>query len=209
MDFSSFEAFPVMGILRGIEEDRLEAVLEISIAAGLRSLEVTMNTDNAGSLISKAVKYYGSDLWIGAGTVLDLESLKAAVDAGANYVVTPVIVPQVISYCVKKNIPVFPGAFTPLEIYTAWQSGASMVKLFPAKFSGPAYIQEIKGPFEKIKIMAAGGVTAENIKEFFKFGASAVAFGASIYRSDWIANGEFDKIGASIKKLILNLSQNL
>ena len=96
-----------------------------------------------------------------------------------------------------------------MEIYTAWQSGASMVKLFPAKFSGPAYIQEIKGPFEKIKIMAAGGVTAENIKEFFKFGASAVAFGASIYRSDWIANGEFDKIGASIKKLILNLSQNL
>ncbi|MFA5261662.1 MAG: bifunctional 4-hydroxy-2-oxoglutarate aldolase/2-dehydro-3-deoxy-phosphogluconate aldolase, partial [Candidatus Omnitrophota bacterium] len=105
-------------------------------------------------------------------------------------------------FCVGHNIPFFPGALTPLEIYQAWQAGAAMVKVFPAKFFGPAYFKEIKGPFADIALLACGGVTPETLPSYFTNGASAVAFGGSIFRREWLNPGGLPHIEQDVKLLI-------
>lgn len=98
----------------------------------------------------------------------------------------------------KNKIPVFPGAFTPQEIYTAWNKGATMVKVFPAKFLGPEYFKEIKGPFNDIQLLACGGVTPENLRIYLANGANAISFGASVFKKDWLVNKDFQSIAQSI-----------
>jgi len=191
-----------MGILRGIKKDAIAPLVETMTESGLRTVEIAMNTKGAPELIKAMCKKAGSRLTVGAGTVLTLESLKKALDAGASFIVLPVLVDEVVAACRKRKIPVFPGAFTPQEVYRAWKAGATMVKVFPAKFFGPGYFKELKGPFNKIELLACGGVTTENIKEFFESGASAVAFGASIFKKEWLKARDYNRIGECIKNLI-------
>lgn len=202
MQVSEFKKLPIIGILRGIEEDQVEPLVETITCSGLKTIEVTMNTPAADKIIKKMVKAVRGKLTIGAGTVLDLTSLKKAVDCGATFIVMPVLIKKVVSYCVKHKIPVFPGALTPTEIYQAQDAGATMVKVFPAKFFGPEYFKEIKGPFNNIELLACGGVTPENIKTFFTCGASAVAFGASVFKKEWLRDKQFSQIGKSIEVFV-------
>jgi len=200
MNAAEFKKLPVMGIIRGIKEEELEPLVETIISSGLKTIEITMNTVKAEVLIDKAIKLAGRRLTIGAGTVLTMDSVQAALDAGATFIVTPVLIKEVVNYCVKQNIPVFPGALTPTEIAAAAKAGATMVKVFPAKFFGPEYFKEIKGPFNDIKLLACAGVTPENMKEYFLNGADAVSFGASVFKKEWLSEKKFDKIGQEIKK---------
>lgn len=202
MDIKKFKKLPIMGIIRGIELEYIERLIAAVISSGLKTIEITMNTEGADRLIKKAIRFSKGRLVIGAGTVLNLDSLKLALDCGASFIVMPVLIEQVVKYCVKHKIPVFPGALTPQEIYRAWESGATMVKVFPAKFFGPQYFKEIKGPFNQLELLACAGVTAKNMKEYFACGASAVAFGAGVFRKDWIANNNFANIAASIKEFV-------
>jgi 2-dehydro-3-deoxyphosphogluconate aldolase/(4S)-4-hydroxy-2-oxoglutarate aldolase len=114
----------------------------------------------------------------------------------------PAMQREVVAYCVNNNIPVFPGAFTPLEIHNAWTAGATMVKVFPSQFFGPAYFKALKGPFDKIKLMACGGVNQSTIKDYFSNGADAVAFGASIFKKELIAKKDFISIENNIKSFL-------
>ena len=125
MDIAKFKQLPILGILRGIESDGLEPLLAAIESAGLKTIEITMNTKGATELIRKACAFSKKRLTIGAGTVLDMKSLKAALRAGATFIVMPVFIKDVMEYCVKNKIPAFPGALTPQEIYSAWRSGAS------------------------------------------------------------------------------------
>ncbi|MFC1576314.1 bifunctional 4-hydroxy-2-oxoglutarate aldolase/2-dehydro-3-deoxy-phosphogluconate aldolase [Candidatus Omnitrophota bacterium] len=202
MDLAQFKTLPLMGILRGVKPDRLTPLLESVISSRLKTVEITMNTPAAPELIRQAVNISKNRLTIGAGTVLTTDDLKRALDAGAGFIVLPTLVPEVVEHCAQNKIPVFPGAFTPQEIYTAWRAGASMVKVFPAKFFGPEYFKEIKGPFKDIELLACGGVNPENISSFFACGASAVAFGASVFKPDWIEKRDFSNIEKCIKGLI-------
>lgn len=204
MDTNRFKESPFMGILRGVEEDTIEPLVETIISSGLKTIEITMNTLSAPKLIKKAVKVAGGRFTIGAGTVLTTDETKLAIDCGATFIVSPVLIRDVVDYCVKTKIPVFPGAFTPQEIYAAWQRGATMVKVFPAKFFGPDYFKEIKGPFEDIELLACGGVNKDNISSFFSSGASAIAFGASVFKKDWLSSGKFTEIKDTIETLIAN-----
>jgi 2-dehydro-3-deoxyphosphogluconate aldolase/(4S)-4-hydroxy-2-oxoglutarate aldolase len=102
----------------------------------------------------------------------------------------------------KNKIHFFPGALTPLEIYRAWNSGATMVKVFPAKVFGPEYFREIKGPFNEIELFACSGVTAENLKSYFNCGASAISFGASVFKKELLDSGDFASIGFRIKEYL-------
>ena len=165
MDIEKFKRLPILGILRGIDIESVEPLVEASISAGLKTIEITMNTRGAATLIEKAVAIGGKRLTVGAGTVLGVKSLEMAVDAGATFIVTPVLVEDVMKYCVKNKIPVFPGALTPREIYDAWNAGATMVKVFPAGFFGPEYFKEIKGPFNDIELLEGGGVTHEKMND--------------------------------------------
>jgi 2-dehydro-3-deoxyphosphogluconate aldolase/(4S)-4-hydroxy-2-oxoglutarate aldolase len=206
MDINSFKKLPVLGILRGIEADEIEPIVETVVSAGLRTIEITMNTPGAPGLIKQMVKTAQKRLVTGAGTVLTMDDLHAALDAGATFIVLPTLVRDVVEHCAKNSIPVFPGALTPQEIYNAWNAGATMVKVFPAQFFGPLYFKEIKGPFQDIELLACGGVKADNIRAFFSNGASAVAFGGSIFKKEWISEGKFDRIGESIRKILEGFS---
>lgn len=206
MNIGEFKICPVLGILRGIKSGSITPLIETVASTGLRAIEITMNTKGAASLIKQAVKASGKRLAIGAGTVLTERDLGTAIDAGATFIVMPVLIEDLVKACVKKKIPVFPGALTPQEIYRAWQSGATMVKVFPSGVFGPNYFAEVKGPFNDIELLACGGVTPENMKEYFKCGASAVAFGASVFRKEWLDRGDFKSIGEAVRRFIDELS---
>lgn len=202
MDVKNFEKLPIIGILRGTEAGNIEPLVEAVVSSGLKTIEITMNSPKAAESIRRMVKAASGRLTVGAGTVLTMNDLRSALDAGATFIVMPTLIREVTEYCVKKKIPVFPGALTPQEIFEAWKSGATMVKVFPAKCFGPSYFKEIKGPFQDVRLLACGGVTPDNIGSFFQAGASAVAFGASIFKKEWLTQGEFSRVTEAIKTLI-------
>lgn len=205
-DLSLFEKEPVMGIIRGVDEDSLPGVLEAAYAGGLRFLEITLNTPGAFPLIQKAIRLF-PDFCIGAGTVLSAESTQQAIDIGAQFIVAPNLNEQVADCCIKNNVAYFPGALTPTEIEKAWRSGASMVKVFPASQMGPDYIKLLKGPFDQVKMMAVGGISPKNIPDYFSAGASAVALGGSIFSTGRMANGEFSVIQKEIEEFMFAVNQ--
>jgi len=207
MDVTKFRKQPILGIVRGVKLEQIEPLVKTVIESGLKTLEITMNTAGAPKLINKARKIAGKRLTLGAGTVLDIEELKQAVDSGATFIVMPVVIQDVLAYCVKNKIPVFPGALTPREIYQAWQEGATMVKVFPAKFFGPGYFREIKAPFNNIELLACAGVTPQNMAQYFSCGASAVSFGASVFRKDWLESKDYPSISRSIKAYLQEIPE--
>jgi len=202
MIVDDFKKLPVLGILRGAGMDSIEPLVETAIEAGLATMEITMNTPGASGLLARAIEVASGRLTIGAGTVLDRDDLDSALAAGATFIVMPTLVLEVVSECRRHGIPVFPGALTPQEIFDAHRAGATMVKVFPAKFFGPTYFKEIKGPFGNIELLACGGVDAANLADFFANGASAVAFGGSIFQKKWIVDGHYDRIGEAIRGLL-------
>jgi len=202
MDIHQFKKLPILGILRGANLSDIDPLVEAIISSGLETIEITMNTQNAAQIIRQAVSTAKNRLTIGAGTVLTMESLNTALKAGATFIVMPTLIPKVLNYCLKNKIPAFPGALSPQEIYTAWKSGATMVKVFPAKFFGPEYFKEIKGPFNDIELLACSGVTPQNLKSYFLNGASAVAFGSSVFKEKWLKRQDFKSIGQCITKYI-------
>ncbi len=208
MNVKRFKELPIMGILRDVNQATIEPLTKSIISSGLKTVEITMNTSRAEKLIRKMERVAKGHLAIGAGTVLTMKDLHSALDAGAEFIVMPMLVEEIVKYCVRKSIPVFPGAMSPQEIYNAWNAGATMVKIFPAKFFGPSYIKEIKTPLKDIKLLACGGVTPDNIQLFFSCGASAVAFGSSIFKKEWLERKEFYRIEEVLKELITGFKKS-
>lgn len=209
MDLKQFRQRPILGILRGIALAELDPLFQTITQSGLQAVEITMNTCGAPGLIQSAVKRYGKNLMIGAGTVLSMTDLKLALKAGATFIVSPVVIPSVVRYCVRHKIPVFPGALTPQEIYHAWDAGATMVKVFPASCFGPDYFKEIKGPFKEVELLACSGVTPANMKTYFKCGASAIAVGSSVFRKDWISAKKFSLIRRELQSYLKALPSRI
>ena len=200
-DTTEFEKEPVLGIVRGVKKDSLKGILDAAVSAGLRFLEITLNTKNAPDLIKTASGDF--NICIGAGTVLSLQDARTAYDAGARFLVSPTLNEEVAGFCRDKKIPYFPGAFTPTEIERAWNSGATMVKIFPASRLGPEFIREVLGPFPKIKLLAVGGVTIANIRQYLLAGASGLAFGGSIFSINRMDTGDYETISKELKKILL------
>ncbi|MEP0713698.1 MAG: bifunctional 4-hydroxy-2-oxoglutarate aldolase/2-dehydro-3-deoxy-phosphogluconate aldolase, partial [Algoriphagus sp.] len=174
-----FHKAPIVGIIRGQGMETVLNIAQAYEAAGFTSLEVTMNTAGAGLIISKLRDKFPS-LTIGAGTVCSLTELRDAIDAGSQFIVTPIITEAVIEHAVDAHIPIFPGAFTPTEIYKAWSLGASVVKVFPATKLGVEFIKDVLGPLDQVKLLPTGGVSKANIYSFFEAGAFGVGMGSSL-----------------------------
>lgn len=202
-----FEKLPLMGILRGVEPSKVAPLLEAVISAGLKTIEITMNTKGAAEIIRKASKIVSGRMSVGAGTVLSMDDLEAALCAGSEFIVMPIFDSKIVSACNERGIPVFPGGFTPQEVFNAWRGGADMVKVFPSSALGAKYIKDLKGPFDKIKLMAVGGVRLENINEFFSSGASGVAFGGSVFKKEWMDGNNFDRIGEVVRSYVGEVSK--
>jgi 2-dehydro-3-deoxyphosphogluconate aldolase / (4S)-4-hydroxy-2-oxoglutarate aldolase len=193
---------PVVGIIRGISDDAVAGLFGACEKAGLEWLEITLNTVSALDKIARLSDLSRGRVVIGAGTVLDRTGLDAALAAGANFIVSPTLDREVVSRCVELGVPVFPGALTPQEVFDAWRAGATMVKVFPAQFFGPAYFGELRGPFDGVPLLACGGVRADNVGAYIGAGANAVAIGGSTFKREWIDQGRFDLVQDEIATIV-------
>lgn len=182
-----FEQRPIVGILRGFPLEMVEPLVEAVRDGGLTSLEVTMNSVGAAEQIRRAIAVGENRMNIGAGTVTTLDRLEEALEAGANFIVTPTLVLPVIARCVELKVPVFPGAFTPSEISLAWDLGATLVKVFPAEVLGPAFLRAVKAPLPHIRLMPTGGVDLHTIGAYLQAGADAVGIGSPLFKADRVA----------------------
>lgn len=205
---SAFAATPIIGILRGIHKDVMLATVNAAFDGGLRCIEITMNTPDAVDLIAMADREKRPGTFIGAGTVVTGASCEEAIQAGAKFIVAPTVQTEVVDICKRRSIPVFPGALTPSEVYAAWKAGAYMVKVFPVSaMGGPSYIRELRGPFESVPLLACGGVTLDNLNEYFAAGAHGIAIGARVFNLQVIKAGNFRKIREAIAALVQATSE--
>jgi 2-dehydro-3-deoxyphosphogluconate aldolase/(4S)-4-hydroxy-2-oxoglutarate aldolase len=189
--WETFGAAPLVAILRGIPSELVPRVAEALLDGGVTTLEITMNSPDAPAQIRKASALAGARCNVGAGSVLNPGQLETALAAGASFIVTPVVQPAVISTCVRRGIPVFPGALSPSEILAAAELGAPVIKLFPADRHGPPYLQWLHDAFPDLRLMPTGGVDLESIAEYRRAGASAFGVGgplldkARVEAGDW------------------------
>ena len=187
-----FATAPIIGIIRNLSPSDVATLLPIYRAAGLTTIEITLNTPGAEAIIRNALDHHADGLNIGAGTVCTVDDLEKALAAGAQFIVTPILDEAVIRACVARNVPIFPGAFTPSEIFKAWSLGASMVKVFPATSLGPGFMKDLKAPLPQIKLLPTGGVTLTNLTDFLKAGAEGVGIGSHLFdhtlikAKDWV-----------------------
>jgi 2-dehydro-3-deoxyphosphogluconate aldolase/(4S)-4-hydroxy-2-oxoglutarate aldolase len=185
----------VIAIMRAPDATRLLDAAKAIHEGGIEVIEVTMTTPNALTVIEESVHGFGDSVLFGAGSVLDAETARAAILAGAQFVVSPTLNLQMIELCKRYSVPVIPGAFSPTEILTAWEAGADVVKVFPASAGGgPGYIKAIKAPLPQIRLAAVGGVSLENTAEFFRAGVDAVGVGNELVNAKLLEARDFKEI---------------
>lgn len=200
----------IVAIIRGFEPDICLKLTEAYVKGGLDMVEVTFNQkapetwkDTAAAI--KAIKAnFGDVVKVGAGTVLTEEQLTICEDAGGEYMVTPNVNVDLIRKCVADGLMAMPGAITPSEAVTAWNAGASYVKLFPIGVLGPGYVKAVMAPLSHIPFLAVGGIGPDNIADFIKAGCVGAGVGGNLTNKEWIAAGEWDKITATAAALVRN-----
>lgn len=193
----------VIGILRGIDKDFFAALMEESFAVGLQALEVTLNTKDALKIIAENRGRVPAGKLLGIGTVCCLDDARRAIEAGAMFLVTPNFDAEVIRYAREQMIPVVSGALSPTEVYSAWKTGAAMIKVFPCQaMGGPQYIKELRGPFADIPLAAVGGVSMDNVAAYFSAGANAVGVSGSLFGKDALAGKRRDQVAANVKSFL-------
>ena len=193
------------GIVAIIRANSSKELFDTAVAiknGGVDVIEITMTTPNALQVISDVSNRLGDSVLIGVGSVLDAETARAAMLAGAEFVVSPVTKPDIIAICNRYGKVVIPGAFTPTEILCAWETGADYVKVFPSSGVGPSYIKDIKAPLPQIPLVPTGGVTAENASEFIKAGAAALGVGSALVSQDLIDAVDFATLTERAKILV-------
>ncbi len=191
----------VISIIRGIEGNDAETLIKALQDGGINTLEITMNTPSALSIIEKASSIGG--LTVGAGTVLTQEMAKQSIEAGAQFVLSPSLDIQVIEYCLKHQVLPVPGVLTPTELYTAFSHGAELLKkIFPAGSLGPQYIKDLLGPFKGMKLLPVGGVSVENTSAFMRSGAYAVGVGSFLANPELAKAGDWKTITERAKQFI-------
>ena len=197
----ALERTRIIAIVRGVAEEHIVPVAEALFQGGIRVMEITLNTPGALSMISLLQDQFGQRMYIGAGTILDVEDAQRAFDAGASFFVMPNTDPQVIRYAAERHLPAFPGAMTPTEVVAAWKAGATAVKIFPTASLGFPYIRELKAPLDHIPIMAVGGVNEENIAEYLGI-CYAAGIGGSLINLQQIEASQYSWITDKAARLL-------
>jgi len=192
----------VVAIIRVASAQEAVAVCGAIAKGGVKPIEITMTVPGAIDAIKELKGAMGDNVLLGAGTVLDPETARAVVLAGAEFVVCPTLNLEVIEVCRRYSKIVVPGAFTPTEILTAWEAGADIVKVFPATVGGPRYLRDIRGPLPQIRLMPVGGVNIDNTPDFIKAGAVGVAAGTSLVDRKAVSEGKYDIITENAKKFV-------
>lgn len=196
----------LVAILRADSGEQLLNVTKALVRGGVSIVEVTFTVPGAADVIKQVKHELGDEIVMGAGTILDPETARTAILAGAEFVVAPNVNPAVIELCKRYSVPVMPGAFSPTEIVTAWEAGADVVKIFPSNVLGPEYLKAVKGPLPQIQMMPTGGVNLETLPAFLAAGACAVGLGGSLVTGKQIKEGDWDGIEANARKYVERVS---
>ncbi len=184
----------IVAVVRAESGESLLKVVQALAEGGVSAAEVTFTVPDAIDVIREVRREVGDAVVLGAGTVLDTETARAALLAGAEYLVSPTLNLDVIRLCRRYDKAVMPGAFTPTEILTAWEHGADVVKVFPADVGGPAYLKAIRGPLPQIRLMPTGGVDLNTAQSFLQAGACCLGVGSALVDPKAIAAGDFGRI---------------
>src|SRR4051794_6603070 len=184
----------IVAVVRSQDSQQLVDVLRALADGGVTVAEITMTVPNALDVIKQARAALGDRVLLGAGTILDPETARAAFLAGAEYIVSPTLNLEVIKLCRRYDKVVMPGAFTPTEILAAWETGADVVKVFPADVVGPAFFKALRGPLPQVKLMPTGGVDLTTAAEFLKAGAVCLGVGGQLVEPKAVAAGDFARI---------------
>ncbi len=175
------EEVGLVPVVRASSADEAMQVIEAIKAGGVNVLEITMTVPGAVRVIEKVADKYGSEVLVGAGTVLDPETARACLLAGAQFIVSPALNLDTIALCHRYSAPICPGVLTPTEVITAWSAGVDFVKVFPCgSVGGASYVKNLKGPFPQVKIIPTGGVSLTTAADFIKAGAAALGVGTDL-----------------------------
>ncbi|HEX2600563.1 MAG TPA: bifunctional 4-hydroxy-2-oxoglutarate aldolase/2-dehydro-3-deoxy-phosphogluconate aldolase [Gemmatimonadaceae bacterium] len=195
-----------IGIIPVIRAERADVAMDVVdtlVGAGLTIAEITMTVPGAIEAIRSVRKRLGDKVLVGAGTVTDADTARRAIDAGAQFIVSPCLVPEVIETARHADTAVLPGALTPTEVFQAFRLGGDLVKVFPAQNAGgAAYLRALRGPFPEIPLVPTGGVTLENLREMFDAGAVAVGVGSELISKADLARGDYAAVGALAAKFL-------
>jgi 2-dehydro-3-deoxyphosphogluconate aldolase/(4S)-4-hydroxy-2-oxoglutarate aldolase len=193
------------GVVAVIRVKNASELMDISVAlnkGGIKALEITMTSPGALDAIKEASEKLGDNAIIGVGSVLDPETARMAILAGAKFVVSPILNEDVIKLCRMYSVPCIPGAFTPTEILHAWQAGADVVKVFPATKLGPGFFKDVLGPLPQVRLTPTGGVNLETAPEFIKAGAAFIGVGGALVDKKLVAAKKWDELSALAAKFI-------
>jgi len=193
----------IIPIIRAASADVAVAVVEAILRAGISVAEITMTVPNALDAMATVAKRFAGNVLLGAGTVTDAETARRAVDAGAQFVVTPCLVPEVIEAAHRADVAVLPGALTPGEIFEAFRLGGDLIKIFPIQsLGGAAYLRALRGPFPHIPLVPTGGVTLDNIDEMFQARAAAVGVGNQMIPKEALARRDYAEISSLARQFL-------
>jgi 2-dehydro-3-deoxyphosphogluconate aldolase/(4S)-4-hydroxy-2-oxoglutarate aldolase len=184
----------IVAIVRSPDSGQLVEVCRALIDGGVSVVEITMTVPDALDVVRAVRRGLGDRVVLGAGTILDPETGRAALLAGAEYLVAPTLNLDVIRLCQRYDRPVMPGCFTPTEILTAWEAGADVVKVFPAEVLGPAFFKAMRGPLPQVRLMPTGGVDLSTAADFLKAGACCLGVGSQLVEPKAVAERDFDRI---------------
>jgi 2-dehydro-3-deoxyphosphogluconate aldolase/(4S)-4-hydroxy-2-oxoglutarate aldolase len=196
-----------VAVIRLSDPAKLIKVAEAIHAGGVSAIEITMTVPDAIRVIKEANREIGGYMKVGVGTVLDPETAKKAIDAGAKYVVSPVFKREIIEIAHKNGVPAMPGAFSPTEIQTAYECGADIVKVFPADVVGMAFFKGILAPMPHLRLMPTGGVTLANAGDWLRAGACAVGVGTALLDKEAIASGNYQVLTENARILMDSISK--
>ena len=190
----------IVAVIRARSGEQLVEVARALVAGGVVVMEVTFTVPGAVRVLERVAEQLGDQILLGAGTVLDPETARAALLAGAQFIVSPNTNVDVIRLCRRYGKLAMPGAFTPTEVVTAFEAGADIVKIFPCDLGGPAYLKALHGPLPHIPLMPTGGITLENAADYLKAGACALGVGGSLVEAKTVERGDFGRIEELAKR---------
>ncbi len=192
----------IVAVLRARSAETVPFIAEALVAGGVTAIEITTSTPDFARAIRETCAALGKSAFVGAGTLLTESQAGAAVDAGAEFLVSPVLRPELMPVALAAETPILLGAYTPTECQAAHELGADFVKLFPADTLGPSYIRSLRAPLPHLRLVPTGGVTVDNVAEFLSAGCAAVGVGSSLLRNDWIEAGRWAELSALASRFI-------
>jgi len=192
----------IVAIIRAADPSRLVDVAHALLDGGVSVMEVTFTVSKAERVLERVADQLGDKVLLGAGTVLDTETARMAMAAGAQFIVSPVVNLEVIRFCRRYDKLVLPGALTPTEVLAAWEAGADIVKIFPSEVTGPGYLKALAGPLPQVRLMPTGGVNLQTAAAFLQAGACALGIGGSLVDPKAVVAGDLTRITTLARQFV-------